>query len=322
MKAVVYKETKMDERVRKIIFDTDLGGDCDDVTALDLLLSAHNAKECELIGITYSDKDFYGPSCIYAILKQYNHTEIPVGSLKFTRGENIARKYAGPVAKRFAGENAPNAETAEDAKEMLKRLIRENPGVVIVATGTLANLAAIVVDPEGFELIKNNVSELDVMACNFWHQNCIRPLSGFVEADGTVRAVGEWNVICDVKAAQTVFEKWPTKIMCSPFELGESIKSGGEMYARGKDGLADSYCLYVHGTNEDGRSSWDPCTALYAIYGAGPWFYKSTQGIIKIADNGVSHFATAEGGRHQILEARATNDEIASTINEKIRRLF
>ena len=28
------------ENIRNIIFDTDLGGDCDDVMALDLLLSA------------------------------------------------------------------------------------------------------------------------------------------------------------------------------------------------------------------------------------------------------------------------------------------
>ena len=65
--------------MKKIIFDTDLGGDCDDVMALDLLISADRAGECELLGVTYSADVKASPACIYAILNYHGRAGIPIG---------------------------------------------------------------------------------------------------------------------------------------------------------------------------------------------------------------------------------------------------
>ena len=45
-----------------IIFDTDMDTDCDDVGALAMLLTAHNAKRIELLGIvTDSVSEYAAP---------------------------------------------------------------------------------------------------------------------------------------------------------------------------------------------------------------------------------------------------------------------
>ena len=69
---------------KKIIFDTDLGLDCDDVIALDLLLSAAKAGECDLIGVTYSYLCRDACGCIYEILRQHGFESVPMGRLPIT----------------------------------------------------------------------------------------------------------------------------------------------------------------------------------------------------------------------------------------------
>ena len=307
--------------MKKVIFDTDLGGDCDDVTALDLIMSADRTGDCELIGVTYSDIDRKGPACIYAVLKEYGYEKIPVGRL--TTEKTVERKYAGPVADKFASfEGAPAYENTPDATELLKKLLRENDNVTMIVTGMLSNLANLLKDEEGRELIDKKVDEIDIMACNFWLQNCINPVPGFIDENGSPRPVCEWNVYCDIPAARFVFDTCPVKIVVSPFELGNGLLSGGKMRDHGGTDKADSYSFIVFGAEGKGRDSWDPCTALYGIYGASPWFYKTNPGRVTIDGEGVSHFSTLGGGPHSIIEAALTKEEIGDEIDRLIARLY
>lgn len=314
---------------KKIIFDTDLGGDCDDVMALDLLLSADKADECSLIGVTYSADCATSPSCIYAILSQHGRADIPVGRAPIPEGKKtVSDVYSTKVVNAFPESKAVNYDNTPDACKLLRKLLTENEHVTLVVTGFLTNIAALLESTgdeisalDGISLVKEKVDEIAVMGCNFSHQNGINPAPELINEDGTIHAVAEWNIYCDIPAAQKVFDLSPVSVVSSPFELGFRMYTGAPMCAHGDGKLPDSLCFKVHGSI-NGRDSWDPATALYGIYGNKPYFYKTAPGRIKIKDDGTAHFNTENGGIHYVIECAVPQSEVAAQIDRLVMRLF
>lgn len=101
--------------MKKIIFDTDIGGDCDDVMALDVLLSAHKCGECELLGVTYCEKSRNAPACIYAICRQHGFADIPIGRVPIKENEKCILECA-----------ADRKGIAKTIDETVMRLFYEN----------------------------------------------------------------------------------------------------------------------------------------------------------------------------------------------------
>lgn len=314
--------------MKKIIFDTDIGGDCDDVVALDLLLSAERTGDCELLGVTYSSDNEYAPAMIYAILKQHGRHKLPIGKAYFPTGtKKHADNYSKPVADAFPDENAPTYENTPSAVSVLRRLIVENGHVTLVVTGFLTNIAALIksepddISPlSGAELMREYVDEIALMACNFSHMNGINPMPQALVGDN-LNPVPEYNIVCDLEAAKYTFENCPSTIVCSPFELGFKMISGKPLCEYGAGKLPDSLALKAFGA-VDGRDSWDPATALYGVYGTQSNFYRSAAGKITIDDGGISHFDTLHGGKHYILECRAPQNEIGAQIDKIVMQLF
>ena len=315
---------------KKIIFDTDLGGDCDDVVALDLLLSAHKAGECDLIGVSYSYTCRTAPGCIYEILRQHGCENIPIARMDIPADSKpYAGTYATPVVEKFGDENTPTYENVPEAVRFLRTLLACNEHVTLVVTGSMSNLCGLMasrpddVSPlDGMALMEKSVDEVAVMGCNFWHENAMNPDPGYIAADGTLMPVCEWNIFCDIPAARYAFHNCPVPLVCSPFELGFNMFSGGEMCRYGKGETPDSLSLLVHGAGEHGQHSWDPATALYGIYGARPWFYKTVKGQIVIDEQGVAHFDTLHGGRQCLIECAQPREQIGADIDRLIMRLF
>lgn len=315
---------------KKIIFDTDLGGDCDDVVALDLLLSAHKAGECDLLGVTYSYYARFAPGCIYEILKQYGCETIPIARMDIPAGrKEYIGTYAKPVVERFGDDHTPTYENTPEAVRFLRGLLAANDHVTLVVTGSMSNLCGLMqsgaddLSPlDGMALMTASVDEVAVMGCNFWHENAMNPDPGYISPDGTLNAVCEWNIFCDIPGARYAFHNCPVPLVCIPFELGYNLFSGGELCRRGKGLVPDSLSLLVHGAGEHGQHSWDPCTALYALYGALPWFYKTVKGQIIIDERGIAHFDTLHGGNQVILECALSHEEIGHEIDRLIARLY
>lgn len=315
--------------MKKIIFDTDLGGDCDDVMALDLLISADRAGECELLGVTYSADVKAAPACIYAILNYHGKAGIPIGRRTlpdgYTGGADV---YASAVANAFPDENAPAYETGEDAVKVLRSLLAANEHVTLCATGFLSNVAALLnSEPDGIsplsgaELVKASVDEIVIMAANFSHQTGINPMPSQIGEDGQLSPAGEYNVICDLPAAAVVFEKCPVRLVFSPFEVGYRMYSGKAMVEAGQGKTPDSLAYITHGS-QNGRDSWDPATALYAVCGAKPWFYLTAPGKVSLIEDGATHFDPAHGGNHFLLECAMPQAEIAAELDRLALRLY
>ncbi len=314
--------------MKTIIFDTDLGGDCDDVMALDLLLSAHKRNIINFVGVAYSADAMSGVPCIHCILNQHGYGNIPIGRAPIKEG-TVTRSdvYASAVANAFANDDTPKYETTDCAVAFYRKLLNEYDNITLVVTGFLTNIAALFdsqpdeISPlSGRELVKQKVDEIAIMGCNFSHQNNINPVNEFVNEDGTVRAVTEWNIYCDIPAAQTVASTSPVKLVFCPFELGYKMLTGVEMTAKGGREHADSLSFIVHGS-QNGRDSWDPATALYAVFGTDGIFDITEAGRVEIDDAGVANFYPDENGNSYYLKYIGTQKAIADRIDAEVALL-
>ncbi len=315
---------------KKIIFDTDVGGDCDDVIALDLLLSACKAGECELLGITYSYDCRDACGCAYEILRQHGFEALPMGRMPIPEGrKEYHGTYSPLVVKKYGRDDTPTYDTVPDAVPVLRRLLAENGHVTLVVVGSMANIAALIASkPDGIspldgkELMKRSVDEIAVMGCSFAHQDARDPQPSAVCPDGTVKPTWEWNIYCNIPAARYMFEECPVPITCAPFELGFGLYSGQPIYDAGKGGTPDSYCMEVYGCCTHGHHSWDPATAFYALYGTRPYFFRTVPGRITVTPEGISYFDAAHGGQHSIIECACPREQLGAAIDEKLKRLF
>ncbi len=89
------------EQSVKIILDTDMGSDCDDVGALALLNEYSNDGQAEIIGVIYSSGAIpYGVGVIDAINRYYGNNDIPIGAnYDSTFGDPIDKMQAEKLAK-------------------------------------------------------------------------------------------------------------------------------------------------------------------------------------------------------------------------------
>jgi len=109
----------------KIIFDTDIGGDCDDAGALAMLHRLCDLGEAELLAVTACYASPYVAGCIDAINRYYNR-EVPVG-INYSAKNEDGGVYAGSLCKEFPSRypqetyGIPNA--APDTLHVLRKTL-------------------------------------------------------------------------------------------------------------------------------------------------------------------------------------------------------
>jgi purine nucleosidase len=131
-----------------VLFDTDIGSDVDDAVALALLLAAPDA--IDLVGITTVAADTTNRARIAArLLALAGRMDIPiaVGEREaLLRGERFAI-WGHEGLGLEPGPAAPISR--EPGPELIVRLVREVPGLQILAVGPMTNVArALALDPD------------------------------------------------------------------------------------------------------------------------------------------------------------------------------
>jgi inosine-uridine nucleoside N-ribohydrolase len=189
---------------------------------------------------------------------------------------------------------------AEAAPALLRRLLANaREKVVIVQTGFSTNLAALLDSPDGVALAKEKVALVVAMAGNF--------------ADGAP----EYNVKIDVASARDVFERWPTPIVFSGFEIGRDLLYPADSiehdfsYARPHP-IAESYRAY-HKMPYD-RPTWDLTAVLQAVRPAHGYFDLSGAGTVQVESNGVTHFTAGQGDRKYLRPDPSKRKEILEVL--------
>lgn len=278
-----------------VIFDSDMGNDIDDALALAMLHSLTSRGECRLIGVTLTNANDFAVPYVQMLNEFYGRGALPVGAAlrRIPDGDHdnylSAALNSAPAAYR-----QPTKRAAEPAVVLLRRLLAGSTGkVIIVQVGFSTNLAALLDSPpdaisslSGIELVKDKVELLSAMAGNF---SAPKP---------------EYNVKLDIPAAQIVFERWPTPVLFSGYEIGRDLLFPAESIERefayvDWHPVAVSYRAYHQMPYN--RPTWDLTAVLAAIRPKHRYFGTSPQGKVHVEKNGTTRFEKGTGDRRYLL---------------------
>ena len=278
--------------MKKIIFDTDIGGDCDDAGALAIIHSAVKNGLAKLLAVTVSTRDPWACGCADAINNYYGNP-VPIGRCRRApvgdpTMEEFLERYGKHIAESFENEYSPkptectmceSPKQPEDAIALMRRTLAMNKEskITLVVVGSCLNLAALMDSPSdefsplsGLELVTVQVDKVVLMGGLF-----------------AENATPEYNIKTDISSAKTVFEKCPVPIFVSHFDVGMRVMSGGRLLGEAPENpAAEAYRFHVGGK----RHSWDPIAAFYAIYGCGNVFSDKRRGKVTVLDDGVTLF--------------------------------
>lgn len=114
----------------------------------------------------------------------------------------------------------------------------------------------------------------------------------------------EWNILQDLISAQTVFNKWPTKIIASGWEVGNALlyphqSIENDFNEPEKHPLCISYKAW--GEMPYDRPTWDLTSVLVSVEADKEFFEFSPKGTITITDKGKSLFSETANGKHFYL---------------------
>lgn len=243
----------------RVIFDTDMDSDNDDVAAAAMLHALADAGEVEILAMGVVSCCPHSPACLDAINTYYGRGDIPIGVYKGKKLGTQSR-YAKTVAQR-----CPNdvglAEDVPDVVDVYRRVLAGQPdgAVTMIAVGQMNNLVDLLGSPadahselSGRELVRRKVGMLFVMAPYFNERNAYQ------------RA---YNFSTSPAAAAEFVEKWPTPVKYGEGNLGHRHFIGSRLAETPEENPARiAFEAYFDGKLKD-RHCADPTTVLYAVHG-------------------------------------------------------
>jgi hypothetical protein len=291
-----------DEPVR-LIFDTDICGDCDDVLALGMIHALESRGLCRLLAVTISVDHKLAAPFVDAVNTFYGRGNIPIGVVG--KGGVIEKSaFLSLVEERDSTGRFryphDSASVRPGATAVLRATLAAQPdqSVVIVQVGFSTNLARLLDSApdehsrlSGIELVQRKVRLLSLMAGAF------RPI------DGNGHYL-EYNVVKDIKSAQILAERWPTPLVYSGFEIGISLPYPAVSIERDYGYVphhlvAEAYIR--RNPPPHNRPTWDLTSVLGAVLGDRAYFDHSPPGRVTVESDGYSRFKQTAQGSHTYL---------------------
>ena len=311
----------------KIIFDTDIGGDCDDAGTLTMLHRLCDKGEAELLAVTHCFATPWVAGCIDAINRFYGR-EVPVGINYSNIQADNRGVYAASLCEsfpnRYPAEAFGTENGAPDTLTILRKTLADAPdmSVTLVVTGKLSSMAKLasskpddISDMNGIELIQKKLIRTVVMGGRFmdtW------PMTIFPDGGTTGDPVTwEWNIrfshMDDIRLA---CDNWPGELVYASYEIGSYIKTmvGYPDRAIKGDPVALAYDLHNHG---QGRCSWDQTAMLEAIRPGRYWNYHE-YGRITVGDDFVTRWEPSTTFKHTYLLPKTGYSTIRQTIDDLV----
>jgi len=288
----------------KIIFDTDMRGDCDDAGALAVLHALADLGEAEILAVVTNLKESSNSTAgaADAINTWYGRPDIPIGTFK---GEhfhyNVKPSPFSPVLKENFPNDAELNDLMPDALEVYRMILSGQPdtSVVICSVGALSNLCDLLdsgpgeySDLDGVELVSRKVKRLVIMGGEF--PNSSRH---------------EYNIRLDPPSAVTVALKWPGEIIWQGFEVGYAIYTGAELQKASPDNpVRKAYELRpFRGRRaiDNGKPSHDQAAVLIAVRGIDPELWElSPPGYVVVDSEGYTEWKYRADGNHYFVSIK------------------
>ncbi len=306
----------------KIIFDTDIGGDADDLGALAMLHNFMDRGECDLLAVMCWSNEEYAVPAIDAVNRYYNHPEIPIGVRKVEPGQ-VDYFYNRAIAAHFP--HKLTRDEVPDATLLYRELLagQQDSSVTILAVGPLKNIQDLInsgpdeISPlTGAGLIAAKVEKFVVMGGKF------------------PEGENEWNFNGNMPGVtKFVLENLETPVVFSGFEVGVQIKTGAAfknidintpLYV----GFSyfGQHCPYLDKPPEGeiiNNSSYDQTAVLYAVRrGVGNYWNVISGGRCSVNENGDSKWIEGAPSNHSYLVLKKSPDELAELITSIMLNLF
>ena len=297
------------KQAKKIILDTDLCGDCDDVGALAVLLNLDRLGYAKTLAVTYCIGNPWGSDFIQHTMDWFGRSDIPYGKLtdySFANYDVHNKRFIQPYFELFPRRERYPAPY--DAIRLLRRTLAENDGgkdITLCAIGGLHNLNLLYtsapddISPKtGAELMEEKLCEVVLMLGNFAHPE-----------------QGECNAGYDIPGGQHFLKHCRVPITFVGFEAGVHLLTGAPSeHQRPGHPVRESYRLREQGKFV--RSSWDPVTVYYAVMGTqGLWQFSPP---CTVTLNDTAALNIKDGGTHRYLIQNARDEQIVQVLDELI----
>jgi len=306
----------------KIIFDTDIGGDADDLGALAMLHNYVKRGDCELLAIMIWSTDEYAVPAVDAINRFYLNPNIPIGARK--DGTYISEtNYNKVIADNF--EYKLTYKDVPDAIDLYRKILASaaDTSITVVTVGPLLNIQRLLQSKadkysplNGTDLISKKVKEFLMMGGKF------------------PKGDNEWNFNGNMPGVtKFVIENLKVPIVFSGYELGVEIQTGITFNNIDKD--TPLYLGFMHFSKHAAwmkdrfkgailnNASYDQTAVLCAVNGGvGVLWEKITGGYCEADDVGGNRWIKGKASNHSYLKLIESPEFMAGLIEAIILNKF
>lgn len=288
----------------RLIFDTDMMGDVDDVGTVAVLHALASQGEVEILAMGLSGKNRWSPLCLDALNTYFRRPDVPIGVVRGPAFDKESR-YAEAISEEFP-HDLKSADDAPDAAILYRSVLAGEPDdvVVMVSVGQVTNFKNLLKtvpdehsDLNGAELVE-------------------RKVRAWVCMGGKIPEGREANLIHDGPAAAYAVANWPTPIIFSGWEIGQEIMTGARLrQAPAGTPVRRAYELF-NGLND--RQSWDQTAVLYAVRGLdgglADYWDLNTEGCLHVNPDGSNVWRSSSEEDHAYLVRKMDPKRIADVI--------
>jgi inosine-uridine nucleoside N-ribohydrolase len=302
------------EDTSRIIFDTDLGPDYDDVGALAFLHAMADSGKISILATVSSNKNELVAPSIDVINTYFNRPDLPTGAPK-TAGVSLgsSQHWADSIVSRYPHKINSTTEVP-DAVGVYRQILsnQKDKSVTIITVGFLTNMANLLKSKpdeysrlNGTDLVRSKVKRLVSMAGRF--------------PEGR-----EFNIYMDSAASKYTFENWPGEIIFTGFEIGWEIRTGLRLIKSPVENspVKDVFRISIPLSEEDkyGRMSWDETAALIGVYGT-KGFFDTRRGSIIINSNGSNSWRDDPAGNQYYVIQKMPVSVMARFIEDRMMHI-
>lgn len=302
----------------KIIFDTDMGNDVDDVVALDMFYKYMDEGKVDLLGIISSKREGGSVKFIDAMNTLYGYPNIPVGIVKTYPEEGYVctdkrLNYADYTVNAHNYKHTiTDWNAVEDSYKLIRKLLASQPdkSVTFVTVGFSTNMTRLLASAadeysplDGKSLMAQKAEKVVIMAGNFHERK------------------KEYNVYKDHYAAVRFFAECPVPMYFSDVVLGKSTLYPYQTVENGFK-YTENHPLVVafnyYAQMPYNRPLWDPTAVLFAVEGHKGYASLSKSGYITVDQASITDFTEDKSSNRYYYKV---NDKQRAAIVRRIVEL-